>query len=98
MLPIVNSYSLVRGDGQVNSTLQFAVKSAVVMPKGQQGYSICKCIRHRSKRGKGQFRELNADLVQLESGCKWRKEVGGEAGEVTRRAGSQGHCLRCEGP
>lgn len=34
---IFDSYSLVRGDGQVNSTWQLGVINAVVMPKCQQG-------------------------------------------------------------
>lgn len=73
MLPIFSSYSLARRAGQEKSTLQFGVIIATIMPKCQQGYDICKCMRHGPERGNGLVRKLRGDLVCLESGVQMEK-------------------------
>lgn len=93
MLPIFRSYNLVRRDGQGKSTLQFGVIIAVIMPKCQQGYDICKCTKHGSERGNGPVRELCGDLVCLESRVQMEKREEGRLERLLERAGSLGHCL-----
>ena len=73
--------------------MQFGVIIAMIMPKCQQGYSICKCTRHRSERGNGLVRELHGDLLCLEKRVQMEKREDGRLQRLSGRARSHGHCL-----
>lgn len=88
MLPTLGSYGLVRGDGQVDSTLQLGEIITMMMPS-QQGSGICKCTRHRAKGGTAPWLVLYGK--QSVNGEKVKDEL--EGSEVLERTGNLWHRL-----
>lgn len=74
MRPIFSSPNLVRRDGQGNSTLQFGVIIAMLMPKFPQGYTFVS-VQGTDLR---EVMEPHGDLACLKSRVQMekRKEVG----------------------